>query len=165
MGKVLQDIKECMIFGSINSAVGIRFYLEEGLRSVVIVGSIECEAAHPRIECMDKPEERLRGLLYRIITPLLNHNESLHHVNLELGTHVFRVCSSTDPVIHASKHSGFGQMWVELQHFLHPSISPNSFIHCEEEQGFRCEESEDHARDLEENATADGVTSGGYVKV
>ena len=111
---------------------------------------------------MDKPEVRLRGLLYGIITPLLRHNESVHHVSLALGTHV---CSFTDPVIHASKHSGLGQVWVELQHFLQQITNRNPFINCEVEQAFRCEESKDHPRHLEENATGDGVTSGGYVKV
>ena len=157
-----QDINERVTFGNFNSAAGIPFYLEEGLWSVVIEGSIECETAHPGVECVDKPEVWLRRLVYGIITPLLSHNESLHHVSLELGTHV---ASSTDPVIHASKHSGHGQMWVELQHFLHQITSHHPFLYCEEEQGLRCEESEDHPSHLEANATSDSVTSGGYVKV
>ena len=38
-------------------------------------------------------------------------------------------------------------------------------MYCEEEQGLRCDESNDHPRHLDENATSDGVTSDGYVKV
>ena len=56
-------------------------------------------------------------------------------------------------------------MWVELQHFLQQNASHNSFMYCEVEQDFRCEESEEHPRHLEGNATGDGVTSGRYVKV
>ena len=37
---------------------------------------------------MDKPEVRLGRLLYGIITPL-SRNKLLHHVSLELRTHVF----------------------------------------------------------------------------
>ena len=48
------------------------------------------------VECMDKPEMRLRLLCYGIITLLLSHNESLYHVSLELGTHIFWRCSSMD---------------------------------------------------------------------
>ena len=108
---------------------------------------------------------RLRRPLYRIITPLLSHNESLYHVSLELGTHIFRLCSSTDPVVHASEHSGLGQMWVELQHFLQQNTSHNSFIYCEEEQDLWCDESDEHPRHLDEKATGSGVTFGGYVEV
>src|SRR5258706_7834512 len=113
---------------------------------------------------MDKPEVRLRRPLYLTITPLLNHNGSLDQVSLTLGTHVFRLYS-TDPVVHASKHSGLGQMWVELQHFLQQRNSPNPFIYCEEEQELRCEESDAHPINLDETATGDGVTSGGYADV
>ena len=111
---------------------------------------------------MDKPKVRLRRL---IITPLLNHNESVHHMRSALCTHVFRLCSSTDPVVHGSKHAGLGQMWVELEHFLQQNTSRNPFIYCEEEQELRCDESDEHPRHLDEKATGGGVTFGGYVKV
>src|SRR5258706_2632903 len=119
MGKLLHDINERIKFGNIKSAAGICRYLEEGLGSVVIEGSIKCETAHRGVECMDKSEVRLRRPLYGIITPLLSHNGSLYHISLALGTHILRLCSSMDPIIHASKQSGLGQLWLELQHFLH----------------------------------------------
>ena len=86
-------------------------------------------------------------------------------MRLALGTHVFRLCSSTDPVVHASKYSGFGQMWVELQHFFQQNTSRNSFVYCKVEQELRCDESGEHPRHLDEEATGDGVTFGGYVEV
>jgi len=82
---------------------------------------------------MNKPEVRLRRLLNRTITLLLGQNESLYHVSLVLGTHAFRLRSSPDPVVHASKHSGLGQMWVELQRFLQQSLSRQLFNYCEVE--------------------------------
>ena len=132
---------------------------------VIIVGSIKCETAHHRVERMDEAEVWLRRLLYEVITLLLRHNELLYHVILALDTHVFRPCSSTDPVVHASKHSGLGQMWVELQHFLQQKASRNHFVYCKVEQELRCEESDEHPRHLEEKATSGGVTLDGYVKV
>ena len=113
---------------------------------------------------MDTPEVRLRRLLY-IITLLLNHNESLYQVRTVLGTHVFRLCASTDPVVHSSKQSGLGQMWVEPVHFLQQLINLNPFMYCEVKQDLRCEESEDHPKPLGEKATGGGVTFGGYVEV
>ena len=86
-------------------------------------------------------------------------------MRLALGTHVSRLCSSTDPVVHASKHSGLDQMRVELPHFLQQYTSLNPFIYCEVEQDLRCEESEEHPRHLVEKATGGGVTSDGYVEV
>ena len=114
---------------------------------------------------MDKPKVRLRRLPYGIITPLLNHNELLHRVRLESSTHISRLCSSTDPVVHASKHSRFGQIWVELQHSLQQKTSRNSFIYCEEEQELRCDESDEHPRQLDDNTTGGGVTFGVYAEV
>ena len=114
---------------------------------------------------MDKPEGRLRRLLYGTTLPLLSRNESLHHVRLALGTHIFRLCSSTDPIVQASKPSGLGQMWVELQHFLQQNTSLNPFIYCKIEEELRCDESDEHPRHLDEKATGDGVTFGGYVEV
>ena len=114
---------------------------------------------------MDKAEVSLRRLLYGIITLLLSQNESLYHVCLVLGTHVFRLCSSTDPVVHASKYSGLGQMWVVLQHFLQQNTSRNPFIYCEVEQDLRREERDYHPRHLEEKATGVGVTLDRYVEV
>ena len=114
---------------------------------------------------MDKPEVRLSSPLYGTILPLLSHNESLHHVSLALGTHVFRLCSSTDPGVYASNPSGLGQMWVELQHFLQQNTSRNPFIYCEEEQDLRCDERHEHPKHLDEKATGDSVTFGGYVEV
>ena len=89
----------------------------------------------------------------------------LYHVISALGTHVFRFCSSTDPVVHAGKLSGLDQMWVELLHFLQQYTGINPFIYCEEEQELRCEESDEHPRHLEEKTTGDSVTSFGYVEV
>ena len=132
---------------------------------VVVVGSIKCETAHHRVECMDKAEVWLRRQLYDVITLLLNHNELLYHVCLALGTHIFRPRSSTDPLIHASKHSGLSQMWVEPQHFLQQNASRNHFVYCKVEQELRCEESDEHPRHLEEKATSGGVTLDGYVKM
>ena len=97
--------------------------------------------------------------------PLVNHNESIHHMGLVLGTHVFRLCSSTGPVVHASKHSGLGQMWVELQHFLQQNTSLNPFIYCKIEEELRCDESDEHPRHLDEKAMGSSVTFGGYVEV
>ena len=114
---------------------------------------------------MDTPEVRLTRLLFWIITLLLNHNESLYQVRTVLGTHVFRLCASTDPVVHSSKQSGLGQMWVQLVHFLQQSINFNPFMYCEVKQDLRCEESEDHPKHLGEKATGGGVTFGGYVEV
>ena len=114
---------------------------------------------------MDKPEVTLRRPLNGFITALLNQNESLYHVSLVLGTHAFRFCSSTDPVVHASKHSALGQTWAGLQYNLQQITSRNPFIYCEEEQDLRCEESDAHPRHLEENVTGEGVTSDGYVEV
>ncbi len=114
---------------------------------------------------MDKAEVRLRCRLYEIITLLLSHNELLDHVNLALGAHVFRLCSSTEIVIYASKHSRLGQMWVELERLLHQNTSTDPFIYCEEEQELWCEENKDHPRQLEQNATGGGVASRGYAKV
>ena len=71
---------------------------------------------------MDKPEVWLRRLLYEIITPLLSHNESLYHVRLVSGTHIF---GSVRPRI---------QLWVGLQDFLQQNTGRNSFIYCEVEQ-------------------------------
>ena len=121
---------------------------------------------------MDKAEVWLGRLLYGVIALLLSHNELLYII-LALDTHIF---SSTDPVVHASKSSadpavharkrpGLGQMWVELQHFLQQNASHNQFVYCKVEQELWCEESDQHPRHLEENATGGGVTSGGYVKV
>ena len=160
VGKVLHDIHECIKCGNFNSVMGIRYYLEEGLGSVVIVGSIKCETAHHGVICMDKPEIRLKRLVYATITPLLNHNEPLHHLRLVLGTHI---CS--DPLVQASQLSGLGQMWVDSQHFLHQSTSHNPFICCKEEQELRCEESDEHPRHLDEKATGVGVALGGYIEV
>ena len=130
------------------------------------MGSIKCETAHDPVECMDKTEVRLRRLLCdEVITLLLSHNELIDQGSSALGTHVVRLCSSTDPVPHASKQSGLGQMWMELQDFLQQNSCSNSFIYCEVEQELWCEESEDHPRNLEEKATGGGVTSGWYVKV
>ena len=114
---------------------------------------------------MDKAEVRLRSPLYGFITLLLSHNELLDQASLVWGAHVFRLCSSADPVVHLSEHSGLREMWVESQHPLqqHPSIDP--FIYCEEEQEFRSEESDEHPKHLEEKATSGGVTFDGYVKV
>ncbi len=114
---------------------------------------------------MDKAEVRLRSPLYEFITLLLSHNELLDHASLAWGAHVFRLCSSADPVVDVSKHSGLGQMWVELQHLLQQQGGRNPFIYCEVKQDLRCEESEDHPRHLEEKATGGSVTSDGYVKV
>ena len=114
---------------------------------------------------MDKSKVRLWCLLYGIITPLLSHNGSLNHVSLALGTHIFRLGSSTDPVVHASKHSGLNQMWVEFLHFPQQNTSRNPFIYCEVEQELRCQESDEHPNYLDEKATGIGVTFGGYVKV
>ena len=114
---------------------------------------------------MDKTEVRLRCPLYETITLLLNHNELLDHVNLALGAHVFRLCSSTDIVVHVSKHSGLSQMWVELEHSLQQNTSIDPFIYCEVEQDLWCEECKDHPRRLKENTTGGSVTTGGYVKV
>jgi hypothetical protein len=114
---------------------------------------------------MDKPEVRLRRPLYGIII-LLNRNELLNHVNLGLCTHVFRLCSSTDIVIHALKYSGrLAQTWVGLQDCLQQNTSTNPFIYCEIEQDLWCEESDDHPSHLEEKTTGGGLTFGRYVKV
>jgi hypothetical protein len=67
--------------------------------------------------------------------------------------------------MHASKHSGLGQTWVELQDFLQQNTSIDPIVYCEEEQVLRCEESNDHPRHLEEKLTGGGLTSGGYVKM
>ena len=56
-------------------------------------------------------------------------------------------------------------MRVEPQHFLQQHTSPNPFIYCEEEQDLWCEESDEHPRHLDEKATGDSVSSGGYVEV
>ena len=56
-------------------------------------------------------------------------------------------------------------MWVELEHFLQQSTSPDPLIYCQVEQDLWCEESKDHPGHLEEKATDGGVTSGGYVEV
>ena len=114
---------------------------------------------------MDKAELWLRPPLNEFITLLLGKNKLLYHVRLALGTHVFRLCSSTDPVVHASKHSGLGQMWVEVQRFLQQNASRNHFVYCKVEQELRCEESDEHPRHLVEKATGGGVSSDGYVKV
>ena len=108
---------------------------------------------------------RLRSPLYGFITLLLGDNELLDHASLGLGTHIFRLCSSTDPVVHASKSSGLAQMWVELQHFLQQDLSRNHFIYCKVEQELWSKESDEHPEHLVENATGGGVTSDGYVKV
>jgi len=108
---------------------------------------------------------RLRRLLYEIITPLLSHNELIDHGRLAFGTHVFRLYSFTDPVAHANKHPRLDQTWVELLHFPQQNLSIDPFIYCKEEQELRCEESDEHPRHLEEEATCGGVTSDGYVKV
>ena len=97
--------------------------------------------------------------------PLLNYNESLHHVRLVLETHAFRLRSSTDPVVHTSKQSGLGQTWMELQHFLQQNTRRNSFTYCEVEQELRCDESDEHPKHLDEKATGDSVTFGRYVEV
>ena len=122
---------------------------------------------------MDKAEVWvLARLLYGVIALLLSHNELLY-VILALGTHIL---SSTDPVVHASKssadpfvhareHTGLGQTWVETQYFLQKNTSSDSFGYREIEQELRCEESEDHPRQLEEKATGAGVTSDGYIEV
>ena len=111
----------------------------------------------------------------------------LYQVISALGTHVYPLFLSTDlvvhplflftdpivhasgrsadPFVHASKDSGLGQMWVELQHFLQQDISIDPFIYCEVEQELRCEESDEHPRQVEEKATGVGVTSAGYVEV
>ena len=68
-------------------------------------------------------------------------------------------------MIHASTHSGLGQIWVELPYSLQQSISTDSFIYCEEEEEFRGVESDERPRDVEEKPKFSGVTSGGYVKV
>ena len=119
----------------------------------------------------------LRRALDGTIMLLLNQNESHYHVSLALGTHAFRLCSSStdpvvhaskhpaDPVVHASKYSGFGQMWAGLQHFLQQNTSPDPFADCEEEQELRCEENDDHPRHLEEKVTGDAVTSDGYAEL
>ena len=82
---------------------------------------------------MDKAEVRLRCPLYDVIMLLLNHNELLYHVNLALGAHVFRLCSSTEIVIHATQNSGLGQMWVVLERLLQQDTSPDPFIYCQVE--------------------------------
>ena len=68
-------------------------------------------------------------------------------------------------MIHASKHSRLGQIFVEPQYPLHQNLSIDSFIYCEEEQKFRGEESDERPRNVEEKPTDRGATSGGYVKV
>ena len=114
---------------------------------------------------MDKAEVRLRSPLHEFIALLLGHNELPAHASLAWGAHVFRLCSSTDPVEHASKHSGLSQMWVRFQYPLQQNSGIDPFIYCEVEQDFRCEESDEHPSHLEEKATGGGVTSDGYVKV
>ena len=114
---------------------------------------------------MDMPEVRLRRLLYGTITLLLNHNESLYQVKTVLGTHVFRLCASTDPVVHSSKQSGLGQMWVQLVHLLQQLINLDPFVYCEVKQDLRCEESKYHPKHLSEKATGGSVTFGGYIEV
>ena len=54
---------------------------------------------------------------------------------------------------------------VELQYFLQQHASRNPFIYREVEQDLRCDESDEHPRHLDEKATGDGVTFGGYVEV
>jgi len=164
MGEVLHDVNECLKSGNLNGATRVCCCLEMGLLNsggVVTAGTIKCETAHVRVECMDKAEMRLRSLLYEMITPLLNHNELLDHARA-LGAHTCRLCSSMNIAI---KHSGLGQMWVELQHFLQQSTSTESLIYREVEQELRCEENKDHPKHLEEKATGGGVSSSGYVKV
>ena len=56
-------------------------------------------------------------------------------------------------------------MWVELERLLQQNTSTDPFIYCEVEQGLWCEESNDHPKQLGENATGGGVTSGGHAKV
>ena len=114
---------------------------------------------------MDKAEVWLSRLLYGVITLLLSHSELLYHVSLALATHIFRLWSSTDPVVHACQHSGPGQMWMELQHFLQQHASRNHFVYCKVEQELRCEKSDEHPKHLEEKATSGGATFDGYVKV
>ena len=97
--------------------------------------------------------------------PLLSRNELLYHASLALGTHIYRLCSSTDPVVHTNKHSGLGQMWMELQHLLQQNASRNHFVYCKIEQELRCEESDEHPRHLVGKATGSSASSDGYVEV
>jgi len=102
---------------------------------------------------MDKAEIRLGRLP--------NHSESLDHVRV-LGAHICRLCSSRDIAI---KHTGLGQVWVELQYFLQQGTSTDSLIYCHEEQELRCEESNDHPKHMEEKATGGSVSSDRYAEV
>ena len=56
-------------------------------------------------------------------------------------------------------------MWVELQYSLHQSTSTDSFIYCQEEYEFRGAESDERPGDLDEEATDNGITVGGYIKL
>ena len=164
---MLHDINERLKFRNIDGVTRVCRYLEVGLLingGVATAGSIKCQAAHNRVECMDKTEMRLRRLLYEVITFLLSHNKLLDHV-MEMGAHLCRPCSSTDIAIHAGEHTGLGQTWVELQHFFQQNTSTDPFIYCEEEEELRGEESNEHPRYLKEKATGSGVTFTGYVEV
>lgn len=112
---------------------------------------------------MDKAGVWLRRLLYEVRTHLLGHNELLDRGRLVLGTHFFRLCSSTDSVV--SKLSELDQTWVELQCLLQRNTCTDPFICCEVEQELRCKESEDHPSHLEKISMGDGVMSDGYVEV
>ena len=103
--EVPHDIIERLKFGNLHRSPGICRYFEEGLLNiggVVVVGPIKCESACDGVESMDKAEVWLRPPLHEFITLLLDKNKLLYHVRLALGTHSFRLCSSTDPVVHAS---------------------------------------------------------------
>ena len=56
-------------------------------------------------------------------------------------------------------------MWVELQDFLQQYAGLDPFMYCEVKQDLRCEESDEHPRQLEEKATGFGVTPDRYVEV
>ena len=125
---MLHDIDECSKSGNLKGVPGICQYLEEGLLNsadVVVLGSIKCETTHGRVECMDNAEMLLRRPRYEITTPLLSRNELIDNGSLALSAHIFRLSSSTDPVVYASKHPRprLGQMWVERQYFLYQSTS------------------------------------------
>jgi hypothetical protein len=112
---------------------------------------------------MDKAKMRLRSWPYDgVMALLLSHNELIDYGSLTLGTHVY---SATDPAVHTSKHSGLGQMWVDLQYSLYQNNSIYPFIYCEVEQELRCQESDEHPKQLEKKATCGGITFDGYIKV
>ena len=68
-------------------------------------------------------------------------------------------------VVHTIKHSALGQPWVECQSFLHQIGNIGPLIYCEVEEVFGRKESDDHPKNLGEEAPSESEACRGYVEV